>query len=146
MTGLDSLRVLAETSPQPLNRRQWPLFAAATILGAVSRLITLARTPWDWDEFLFMFAVDCFDVSRHHPHPPGFPLFILCAKVIRKIGFDNFHSLQTMNVLAAIAIVPVMLLLCRELRMRFTTSLSAAVLLAFFPNLWFFVRGRPFPA
>lgn len=138
MTPLESLRALAETSPPPLNRRQWFLLAAATLAGAVSRLVTLARTPWDWDEFLFMLAVDRFDVAMHHPHPPGFPLFIFGAKMFRWLGFDNFHALQAINVLAAVAIVPVMFFLCRELRMRFTTSLSAALLLAFFPNVWFF--------
>ena len=138
MTPLGSLRSPGETSPPPLNGREWWILAAATVLGAVSRLVTLARTPWDWDEFLFMLAVDRFDVARHHPHPPGFPLFILGAKIVRKLGFDNFHALQAMNVLAAIAIVPVMFFLCRELRMRFGTSLSAALLLAFFPNVWFF--------
>ena len=132
------LREIAETSPQPLTRRQWSIVAAATLIGAISRFLTLARAPWDWDEFLFLLAVDHFDVAKHHPHPPGFPLFIACAKLIRRLGIDNFHALQAMSVLAAIAIVPAMFFLCQELRMRFTTSLSAALLLAFFPNVWFF--------
>jgi len=135
---LDSLRALAETSPAPLPRKQWLLLAAATVVCALSRIVTLARTPWDWDEFLFMLAVDHFDVAKHHPHPPGFPLFIFGAKIIHVLGVDNFHALQMMNVLASIAIVPVMFFLCRELRMQFSTSMFAALLLAFFPNVWFF--------
>jgi hypothetical protein len=138
MTFMDSLRSLAETRPSPLTRRQWSVFGASAALAAISRLVTMARTPWDWDEFLFMFAVGHFDISRHHPHPPGFPLFIAFGKAIRGLGVDNFHALQTMNMATAIAIVPAMFFLCRELRMAFTTSLSAALLLAFFPNVWFF--------
>ncbi|MEA2238513.1 MAG: hypothetical protein QOC81_3237 [Thermoanaerobaculia bacterium] len=134
----DSLRSLAYTSPAPLTRRQWSMFGVAAVAAAITRFVTMARTPWDWDEFLFMFAVERFDISRHHPHPPGFPLFIAFAKLIRVLGFDNFHALQMMNVAAAIAIVPVMFFLCRELRMPFATSLSAGLLLAFFPNVWFF--------
>jgi hypothetical protein len=132
------LREIAQTPPRPLTRKQWSIVAIATLIGAVSRLVTIARAPWDWDEFLFLLAIDHFDVAKHHPHPPGFPLFIACAKLIRRLGFDNFHALQAMSVIAAIAIVPAMFFLCRELRMRFKTSVSAALLLAFFPNVWFF--------
>ena len=132
------LREIAQTPPRPLTRREWWIVAAATLLGAVSRFVTIARAPWDWDEFLFLLAIDHFDVAKHHPHPPGFPLFIAGGKLLRSVGFDNFHALQTMSVVAAMAIVPAMFFLCRELRMRFTTSIAAALLLAFFPNVWFF--------
>jgi hypothetical protein len=138
MTLFAWLHEIAQTPPQPLTRRQWAIVAMATLIGGISRLVTIARAPWDWDEFLFLLAADHFDVGRHHPHPPGFPLFIVGAKLIRKFGFDNFHALQAMSIVAAIAIVPSMFFLCRELRMRFTTSISASLLLAFFPNVWFF--------
>ncbi|HYS54117.1 MAG TPA: hypothetical protein VER58_10185 [Thermoanaerobaculia bacterium] len=130
-----------ERRPEPLTGRQWGMVVAATVITAVSRLLALARTPWDWDELLFMLSLDHFNVARHHPHPPGFPLYVLTAKVIRKFGFGDFHALQALSVLGAIAIVPAMFFLCRELRMRFSTSLSAAMLLAFFPNVWFYGGG-----
>src|SRR5262245_46197595 len=59
--------------------------AAATLATAVSRVLALARTPWDWDELLFMLALDHYDVAAHRPHPPGFPLYIFAAKVVRKL-------------------------------------------------------------
>jgi hypothetical protein len=114
---------------------------AATLAAAISRLFALARTPWDWDELLFMEALDHYDVAVHRPHPPGFPLYILAAKIIRKLGFGDFHALQALSVLAAMAIVPAMYFLCRALGMRFATSISAALILAFFPNVWFYGGG-----
>src|SRR5439155_25554425 len=121
-------------------RERW-IVAGATLVAAISRLFALARTPWDWDELLFMQALDRYDVAAHRPHPPGFPLYILAAKIVRKFGFGDFHALQVLSIAAAIAIVPAMFFLCRELRMRFSTSLSAAMLLAFFPNVWFYGGG-----
>jgi hypothetical protein len=123
-----------------VTRERWILLAA-TAATAISRVFALARTPWDWDELLFMHALDRFDVAAHHPHPPGFPLYILAAKIIRKFGFGDFHALQALSVLAAILIVPAMVFLCRVLGMRFWTSLSAALILAFFPNVWFYGGG-----
>jgi hypothetical protein len=130
-----------ERPPEPLTPRQWLILTGASLLAAVSRWFALARTPWDWDELLFMLSLDHFNVAQHRPHPPGFPLYILAAKVVRKLGFGNFHALQVVSFLGAIAIVPVMFFLCRELRMRFPTALSAAMLLAFFPNVWFYGGG-----
>ena len=130
-----------ERRPEPLTGRQWGMVAAATLVAGLSRLLALARTPWDWDELLFMLSLDHFNVARHRPHPPGFPLYVLTAKFIRKLGFGDFHALQALSLLGAIAIVPAMFFLCRELRMRFSTSLAAAMLLAFFPNVWFYGGG-----
>lgn len=115
--------------------------AAATLLAAIGRLVPLARTPWDWDELLFMEALDRYDVASHRPHPPGFPLYIFAGKVIRKLGFGDFHALQALSVVAAILIVPAMFFLCRALGMSFRTSLGAAMILAFFPNVWFYGGG-----
>ncbi len=127
-----------ERAPESLSPRQRLAVIAATVAAAVSRIFALARTPWDWDELLFMQALDHFDVAKHRPHPPGFPLYILAAKVIRKSGIGDFHALQVLSLLGAVVIVPAMFFLCRELRMRFSTALSASLLLAFFPNVWFY--------
>lgn len=122
----------------PLTRSQWLILIIVTLAVAASRWFALSRSPWDWDEILFALGVRDYNVALHHPHPPGFPLFIGTAKVLTILGVDDFHAFQIINFVAAIAIVPVMFFLCRELRLRFSTSISAAVLLAFFPNVWFF--------
>ena len=122
----------------PLTRGEWALLAVATLFTAVSRLFALARTPWDPDEIRFMQALDAFDVARHRPHPPGFPLYVLAGKAIRLFGIGDFHALQALSFLASAAIVPAMFFLCRELGFRFSTALSAAMILAFMPNVWFY--------
>ncbi|HYU24361.1 MAG TPA: hypothetical protein VEO74_04095, partial [Thermoanaerobaculia bacterium] len=121
-----------------MTRSQRLLLVAVTLAAAVSRWFALAKSPWDWDEMLFMLAMRNYDVAAHHPHPPGFPLWIFFADLVHALGIDEFHSLQILAFLGSVAIVPAMFALCRALRMPFATSLAAAAILAFFPNVWFF--------
>lgn len=109
-----------------------------TLLTAVTRWLALSRSPWDWDEALFMLGLRHFSVPSHHPHPPGFPLFIGTAKLMTYLGFSDFHALQAISFVASVAIVPAMLFLGRELRLSARTALISGIFLAIFPNVWFF--------
>ena len=114
------------------------LVIAGSIVVLGSRMWALARSPWDWDEMLFLLALRDYDVPLHHPHPPGFPLFIGAAQIFRIVGFGDFRALQMVNLAATIFIVPAMVLLCREVGFRFSTSFLAALIFAFLPNVWFY--------
>ena len=124
--------------PEPLTTSQKRVLTVATLITAVTRVWGLARSPWDWDEILFSLALRHYDVALHHPHPPGFPLFIAAAKLFALTGLSGFHALQAVNLVAGALLVPAMVFFCRELRLGFSTSLIAALFLAFFPNVWFF--------
>lgn len=109
------------------------------IVVALSRWPAVSRTLWDWDEALFALALRDYDVTLHHPHPPGFPLFIGLAKLVAAItSFDGFHALQCVAVIASLFLFPAMFFLARELRLPWFGALASASLLAFFPNVWFF--------
>lgn len=126
---------------EPLTRRQRAIFALLALFCAATRFLSMARSPWDWDEALFTMAMRDYDVTMHHPHPPGFPVYIALAKVVRLAAGDDFRALQSVNIIAAMLVFPAMFLFARELRLRFSTSVSAAALFAFFPNVWFFGGG-----
>jgi hypothetical protein len=139
LTGFRSSLLRSVFRPvDQLTASQWFILGIVTAAAAVSRWFAVTRSPWDWDEILFALGLRDYNVALHHPHPPGFPLYIGTAKVLMILGLDDFHALQMTNIVAAVAIVPVMFFLCRELRLRFSTSISAASLLAFFPNVWFY--------
>ena len=121
-----------------MTKRERIALIAVTLFAAITRWLALSATPWDWDEFLFMLGMRHYDVAAHHPHPPGFPLFIFFADLLKHLGFGDFHALQAIAFLGAVAIVPATFFLCRELGMPPATSLIAASLLAFFPNVWFY--------
>jgi hypothetical protein len=127
-----------EPAGELLSRRERVVFWTAAAAIALSRLLALARSPWDWDEFDFMLALQKYDVRLHHPHPPGSPTYILLARIAHLLVRDEFRSLQTVSTLAAVLLFPAAFLFVRELRFRFAESLAGAALLAFLPNVWFF--------
>ena len=127
--------------PEPLTRRQRAMVAILALFCAATRFLAMARSLWDWDEALFTMAMQDYDVTMHHPHPPGFPVYVGMAKLARFAIGDDFRALQSVNMLAAVLVFPAMFLFARELRLRFATSVSAAALFAFFPNVWFFGGG-----
>lgn len=120
---------------EPLTRRERAAVWLLAIFAALMRWPAVSRSLWDWDEALFALALRQYDVTAHHPHPPGFPLFI---GVARLIPLDAFHALQCVTVLSSLLVFPAMFFLARELRATPFVAMSAGLLLAFFPNVWFY--------
>jgi hypothetical protein len=119
----------------PVSKRWRALFGVTTALVALSRIPALSRSLWDWDEAVFLLAMRKYDVAAYHPHPPGFPLFIAAAKLV---PLDGFHALQAVNLLASMLLFPAMYLLSREAGASRPVAYGSALLLAVFPNVWFF--------
>ena len=79
----------------------WWREALGAILVLVSRVLTAPRTPWENDEFLFAEGVRRFDPSLYHPHPPGYPLFILLGKIVNVLTNDPWRALLILNIILA---------------------------------------------
>jgi hypothetical protein len=124
--------------PPPLTRRQNQIVIATSILVAVTRFVARTRSAWDWDEFLFQLGVREYDVTQHHPHPPGYPIFIAAAKFVRLFTQSDFHALQIVVLVGALLLFPVVFFFARELRFDFRTSLFGALIASFLPNIWYY--------
>lgn len=57
--------------------------AAVAVAVAAVRLPFLPATPDDLDAANFVLGLRDFDVARHQPHPPGYPLYIALGKAVR---------------------------------------------------------------
>jgi len=125
-------------APPALSGRERTNYWIVTAICAASRFLAMARSLWDWDEALFCLGMRSYDVASHHPHPPGFPVYIAAAKLVHFFVPSDFRSLQSLNLIGGVLLFPAMFMLARELRLKFTTSVIAGALLAFFPNVWFF--------
>src|SRR5688572_33147137 len=97
-----------------------------SIVIGLTRFLAIAQSPFDWDEALFSLGVSDYEVPEHRPHPPGYPLFILAAKLIALTGLDAFRCLQVVVVLGALFLFPALYWLAREIGFDFPTSVAGA--------------------
>jgi hypothetical protein len=86
---------------RPMTRAQKNVVITLTILIALTRLVAVAHSLFDWDEALFTLGVREYNVMDHHPHPPGYPLFIAAAKIVHLAGIPEFRAIQVVVVLGA---------------------------------------------
>ncbi|MBV8518203.1 MAG: hypothetical protein JO197_12465 [Acidobacteria bacterium] len=121
-----------------MTERQRRILLVVAIAVALTRFLAVAHNLFDWDEGLFCGGVVEYDVANHHPHPPGYPLFIAAAKLVHLIGVPPFRSLQTIVVLGALALFPATFFFARALGFAFATSVAGAAIYCFLPNVWIY--------
>ena len=60
--------------------------AALTVTFLLAHAPSLPRTLEDIDSVNFALGVRDFDIARHRPHPPGYPVYIAAAKTAVAVG------------------------------------------------------------
>jgi hypothetical protein len=123
-------------SLDPLTSRQKTILIALAVVIGLTRLLAVARSLFDWDEALFVLGMREYDVVYHHPHPPGYPLFMALAKAVQLAGVAEFRALQVVVVLGALALFPTLVALARQIGFDFVTAVCGAAIYAFLPNVW----------
>lgn len=131
------LETLTEPPP-PLRRAQRAALIAGTAVALATRILARGHSMWDWDEALFCLGVRDYNVVQHHPHPPGYPLFIAAAKLLRFGVHSDFLALQIVVMLSGAALLPLMFFFAREARFPFGTAFGGALVFIFLPNVWIF--------
>ena len=98
-----------------------PALAALACLFLAAHLAFLPPTLEDIDSVNFALGVRDFDVARHQPHPPGYPVFIALAKTSTALcgGSDNPRAvtagLAVWSALSGAVLVVLLFLLFRAL-------------------------------
>ncbi|HEX8617058.1 MAG TPA: hypothetical protein VF911_05700, partial [Thermoanaerobaculia bacterium] len=121
-----------------MTSRERTIVIAVALVCAATRFLALARSLWEWDEALLVLGMRDYNVAIHHPHPPGFPVYVGLAKLLRLVTASDFRALQAINIVAAMLVFPAMVCFARALGCRVSTAITAGALFAFFPNVWFF--------
>jgi hypothetical protein len=84
------------------------VLAFVAVAVVVLHLTSLPITIWEYDENLFAKGVERYEPLKHFPPPPGAPLFIGAAKVVKPLfrpftGGDAFRTLIAMNAFLTVA-------------------------------------------
>lgn len=82
-------------------RRLRQVALAAAAAAVVTRVPFAARRLWDHDSVQFALGVEKYDLAAHHPHPPGYPLYIAALKLLAMLGVDSLHGMVALSILAA---------------------------------------------
>jgi hypothetical protein len=107
-------------------------FALATI---ATRLPFRSHRIFNWDAVNFVLALRDYDVRLHHPHPPGYPVFVAMGRVAQLVIPDGNNALVAVAMLLSAGAVTALFLLGRELFGR-TTGIIAALYLLFSVTFW----------
>jgi hypothetical protein len=123
--------------------RQRSAGLALVLIFLAAHLALLPKTLEDVDSVNFALGVRHFDVARHQPHPPGYPVYIALSKastaVLRATGVDapSSRGLAVWSALGGAAAIPAVFLLFRRLEGRRDLARWAALVLAASPLFWF---------
>ena len=117
--------------------------AALAVLFFLAHLFYLPPTLEDIDSINFALGVREFDVARHQPHPPGYPVFIALGKVSTAIaqGSGVRHAeprgLAVLSAIAGASLVPLLFMLFRRLGDDDTVGWWAMAAAVCSPLFWF---------
>lgn len=112
------------------------------LIFVLAHLALLPRTLEDLDSINFALGVQQFDVARHQPHPPGYPVFIGLAKistaVIRRLPVDAAaaRGLAFWSAVSGAAAIPALLLFFAALERRRSLAWWAAIVTVCSPLFW----------
>ena len=117
-------------------RYQWAAGGGIAAILIASRLFLAPKYLYHFDSVNFALALTDFDPLEHQPQPPGYPLFVLLARVIYRAVSSPQMALVLTGILGSLA---GMFLVWRVGRDMFgdRAGLCAALLLLFHPAFWF---------
>ncbi len=116
---------------------------AVALLFLVTHLYWLPPTLEDVDSVNFAMGVRQFDVARHQPHPPGYPVYIAIAKfstvALRAVGVatPEVAGLAALSAVGGAAIIVAAFVFSRRLAGDDRVALIGVILFACSPLFWF---------
>jgi hypothetical protein len=124
------------TQPAP---SRW-LTPALVVIGATvlvaSRVAARQGSLWEWDDVVFLLALDQFAPQNQVPHPPFYPGYVALGRLARALLGDGILALTWLSVAASCLAVLFQGLVAHEVLGSRRTAIAGAALFAFFPAVW----------
>jgi hypothetical protein len=131
----------AENAPRPVS--PWfsilPLIidACLVLMVILTRVATASRYLQWWDSVQFALGLSDYDVTRHQPHPPGYPGYIALGWIVKQIVHDDNTALVIVCGISA-AVIAIALHHLGRAMFSPRGGFFAGVLGALNPLLWYF--------
>ena len=116
--------------------------AAVALAFFALHLPFLPASLEDLDSINFALGIRDFDVARHQPHPPGYPVFMAAAKLLDVFVGSELLSLAVLSVVCGALAIVAMASMMAAMDGR-TTAAVAATLLAVSTPLFWVTASRP---
>lgn len=116
--------------------------SALTVLFLAAHAACLPSTFADLDEVNFALGVRDFDVAKHQPHPPGYPVFVAAARASTAalgaagVPAPDVRGLALLSALSGALLIPLLFWLSRELIGDDQAAAWAAVVVGVSPLSW----------
>jgi len=120
--------------------------AVALAVGfAALHLPFLPASLEDLDSINFALGIRDFDVARHQPHPPGYPVFVFAGKIANLVAGSEAHALALIGIVAGVVSALALVVIFRELDEPGASEIRplAATLLVLTSPLFSFTAARP---
>lgn len=105
------------------------------VLALFLYLSFMSRSFDEWDSYNFAFALSDYDVARHRPHPPGYPLYVFLGRLALCLVKDPLVSLTVVSAVSGALTAAPIYKLTRRMYGRSTAVLTSLAMM-FTPALW----------
>lgn len=123
--------------------RPGSVLIALAVAFFLAHVFILPTTLADLDAINFAMGVRDFDVAKHQPHPPGYPVFIAMAKVstavVGALGIEapRVRGLAVLSALSGALLIPLLFFLHRALSRDAAAAVWVAIAGVCSPLIWF---------
>lgn len=114
----------------------WMVVASLAIVTTVSRLPFRSRHLFAWDSANYALALDQYNVAFHQPQPPGYPLYVATAWVIRAVFGTDANASYVLLSIAASTFAVVMVAVVGQRLFDPTIGLLGGVVLSTSALFW----------
>ncbi|MBU0671194.1 DUF2723 domain-containing protein, partial [Patescibacteria group bacterium] len=121
----------------PISKKKidWLVIGAIVIIILITRIPFATHFLFAWDSGTVALGTEEYNLAEHQPHPPGYVLYVLSAKVINYPIQDVNAVLVGISILSAAGAAIFLFLLGRDMYSR-RAGIIAAALLIFSKNFW----------